>query len=638
MFLKTHKTASSTVLNMLYRFGEERNLYFALPLGYQLGYPLPFNAHRVKGYRGPRAMEFHIMGNHMRFNKPEVEKVMPADTFYFSIIRDPVALAESSFAYYKEVAPAFRKAKGLGDFADDPRKYYDPRLRNNHYARNLLWFDFGMDHNANFSVALAQRGEAMIHQAFKLILISEYFDQSMILLRHALCWPLDAVVSFSLNARQQKPSSIGGMSGSWMGKAAAVAGVNVRGGRSQAKTPPNLSLTEEQREKLRQWNALDWYLYKAFNRTFWEEIDRFGHTQMEQEVALLRMRRDDLARVCLRDGGKPVEAHRIRDKTIRPFQSGLVKILGYELQPGLDNTTRMACLRMIRPEIQYKDVLDVKQFPRAQPIQAQPGQQSQGLMIAAGGSFLRQDSPGNAKLDLEQSTWLSRGVPGEETKCGRVTQLQLDLEANRSASRGMGVLVGEPKLVRLEESDDTEHFLTTFERLAVVYKLPQQVWAVRLIPLLTSKARRAFVAMDPACTTYYDQLKVAILKKYEIGRESYYQWFQAPVTPADESPQELYAHLKDLFCKWVDFTTATKEQIMEKIVLEHYLRVLYPEVKAWVEDPETVAEAAELMEAYVTAHRGPGTYRYVGQLRQARELSESQHRSRFPIIINSEEP
>ncbi|XP_069579639.1 galactose-3-O-sulfotransferase 4 isoform X2 [Brachyistius frenatus] len=386
MFLKTHKTASSTVLNMLYRFGEERSLHFALPLGYQLGYPLPFNAHRVKGYRGPRAMEFHIMANHMRFNKPEVEKVMPADTFYFSIIRDPVSLAESSFAYYKEVAPAFRKAKGLGDFADEPKKYYDPRLRNNHYARNLLWFDFGMDHNANFSVALAQRGEAAVRRTFKLVLVSEYFDQSMILLRHALCWPLDAVVSFSLNARQQKPGGLGGMSGSWVGKAAAAAGV--RGGRSPAKTPPNLSLTEEQREKLRQWNALDWHLYKAFNRTFWEEVDRFGRAQMEQEVTLLRMRREDLARVCLRDGGKPVEAHRIRDKTIRPFQSGFVKILGYELQPGLDNRTRTACLRMIRPEIQYKDVLDTKQFPRAPALQ--PGQQNP-LMAAAGGGFLRVD-------------------------------------------------------------------------------------------------------------------------------------------------------------------------------------------------------------------------------------------------------
>ncbi|XP_076580724.1 galactose-3-O-sulfotransferase 4 isoform X2 [Chaetodon auriga] len=388
MFLKTHKTASSTVLNMLYRFGEEHGLRFALPLGYQLGYPLPFNAHRVKGYRGPRTVEFHIMGNHMRFNKPEVEKVMPADTFYFSIIRDPVALAESSFAYYKEVAPAFRKTKGLGDFADDPEKYYDPRLRNNHYARNLLWFDFGLDHNANFSVTLAQRGQAMIRRTFKLILVSEYFDQSMILLRHALCWPLDAVVSFSLNARQQKPSGIGGISGSWVDKAAAAAGVAGRGGHSEAKMLPNLSLTEEQREKLRQWNALDWYLYKALNRTFWEEIDRFGHTQMEQEVALLRMRREDLARVCLRNGGKPVEAHRIRDKTIRPFQSGLVKILGYELQPRLDNATRTACLRMIRPEIQYKDVLDAKQFSRA--VQAQPGQPNHGLMVAAGGSFLRQ--------------------------------------------------------------------------------------------------------------------------------------------------------------------------------------------------------------------------------------------------------
>uniref|UniRef100_A0A3Q4M8J3 Galactose-3-O-sulfotransferase 4 n=1 Tax=Neolamprologus brichardi TaxID=32507 RepID=A0A3Q4M8J3_NEOBR len=400
MFLKTHKTASSTVLNMLYRFGEERNLRFALPLGYQLGYPLPFNAHRVKGYRGPRATEFHIMGNHMRFNRPEVEKVMPADTFYFSIIRDPVALAESSFAYYKEVAPAFRKAKGLGDFVDDPNKYYDPRLRNNHYARNLLWFDFGMDNNANFSVELAQHGEAMIRQTFRLILVSEYFDQSMILLRHALCWPLDAVVSFSLNARQQKPT-----------------------GRSQGKMLPNLSLTDHQREKLRQWNALDWYLYKAFNRTFWEDIDKFGRAQMEQEVALLRVRREILGQVCLKDGGKPVEAYRIRDKNIRPFQSGVVKILGYELQPGLDNATRTACLRMIRPEIQYKDLLDSKQFPRA--VQPQLGQQGQGL-LAAGGAFVRHDSSrtgekmmmGEAEMERERDWDGSRIMKSNQTLKG----------------------------------------------------------------------------------------------------------------------------------------------------------------------------------------------------------------------------
>lgn len=75
MFLKTHKTASSTVLNLLYRFGEERGLKFALPVGYQFGYPLPFIAQRVKGYRGPHVDKFDIIGNHMRFNRPEVLQI-----------------------------------------------------------------------------------------------------------------------------------------------------------------------------------------------------------------------------------------------------------------------------------------------------------------------------------------------------------------------------------------------------------------------------------------------------------------------------------------------------------------------------------------------------------------------------------
>lgn len=324
---------------------------------------------------------------------------MPADTFYFSIIRDPVALAESSFAYYKEVAPAFRKTKGLGDFADDPMKYYDPRLRNNHYARNLLWFDFGMDHNANFSTALARHGVAKIRQTFKLILMSEYFDQSMILLRHALCWPLDAVVSFTLNARQQKPSNPG----------ADVAIVGSKGRIPQLKALPNLSLTEDQRDKLRQWNALDWYLYKAFNQTFWEEVAKFGHIKMEKEVAILKTRREELARVCLKDDGKPVEAHRIRDKSIRPFQSGLIKILGYELQLGLDATTRTGCLRMIRPEIQYKDLLDAKQFPRGQASQAQSPQHSQSAPEAVKSPIFRPD--------------LSR--MGERTARGGVTERKI---------------------------------------------------------------------------------------------------------------------------------------------------------------------------------------------------------------------
>ncbi|KAG2468062.1 G3ST2 sulfotransferase, partial [Polypterus senegalus] len=254
MFLKTHKTASSTILNLLYRFGEKHGLTFALPTHYQFGYPSLFSSRRVKGFLQRDGPHYNIMCNHMRFNRPEVQKVMPADTFYFSIVRNPVTLAESSYSYYKSVAPSFKRSVNFDAFIANPWRYYLPQLHNNHYARNLLWFDFGFNHNANFSLKVAQAGVDEIQQSFHLILLAEYFDQSMVLLRDALCWPLDDIVTFRLNFR--------------------------------SKDTRRLSV--EQEERLKQWNAMDWYLYQSFNKTFWQRVERFGNSRMDQEVASLQ--------------------------------------------------------------------------------------------------------------------------------------------------------------------------------------------------------------------------------------------------------------------------------------------------------------------------------------------------------------
>ena len=75
MFLKTHKTASSTVLNILFRFAETHNLSAALPAGgrFHLGYPWLFLARYVEGAeQGGPGRRFNIMCNHLRFNPPEV--------------------------------------------------------------------------------------------------------------------------------------------------------------------------------------------------------------------------------------------------------------------------------------------------------------------------------------------------------------------------------------------------------------------------------------------------------------------------------------------------------------------------------------------------------------------------------------
>lgn len=81
VFLKTHKTASSTILNILYRYGESRGLTFAFPVKrhMQLFYPHFFAEHFVEGVKSRDVKEFHIMCNHMRFAKSEVRVTLQID-------------------------------------------------------------------------------------------------------------------------------------------------------------------------------------------------------------------------------------------------------------------------------------------------------------------------------------------------------------------------------------------------------------------------------------------------------------------------------------------------------------------------------------------------------------------------------
>ncbi|XP_071327963.1 galactose-3-O-sulfotransferase 2 [Trachinotus anak] len=335
VFLKTHKTASSTILNILYRYGESRNLTFALPVNKhsQLFYPFFFASHFVEGVSSRTVREFHIMCNHMRFRKPEVSKVMPEDTFYFSILRHPVAMMESIFIYYKSI-PAFHKTRSLDDFLDNGWRNYNSSVTNNHYAHNILAFDFGYDNNVAADAEdledRASRAVAAIERDFHLILISEYFDESMILLKHALCWSLEDVVSFKLNSRSEK---------------------------TRHQLSPNTP------EKIKRWNALDWRIYLHFNTTFWHKVDRLvGQEQMRREVTQLKELQVKLANTCLKDGGA-VDPSQIKDAGLKPFQYGAAVIQGYNLNPHIDTQTKTKCQRLITPELQYTERLYTQQFP-----------------------------------------------------------------------------------------------------------------------------------------------------------------------------------------------------------------------------------------------------------------------------------
>ncbi|NP_001247706.1 galactose-3-O-sulfotransferase 4 [Macaca mulatta] len=402
VFLKTHKSGSSSVLSLLHRYGDRHGLRFALPARYQFGYPRLFQASRVKGYRpqtGGTQLPFHILCHHMRFNLKEVLQVMPSDSFFFSIVRDPAALARSAFSYYKSTSSAFRKSPSLAAFLANPRAFYRPGARGDHYARNLLWFDFGLpfppekrakrgnlhpprdpdprqlqvlpsgagpraqtlnpnalihpvstvaDHRSQISSpasfdlgssSFIQWGLAWLDSVFDLVMVAEYFDESLVLLADALCWGLDDVVGFMHNAQA--------------------------GRKQDLSTFSNTGLTAEDQQltaRARAWNNLDWALYVHFNRSLWARIEKYGQRRLQTAVAELRARREALAKHCLA-GGEASDPKYITDHRFRPFQFGSAKVLGYILRSGLSPQDQEECERLATPELQYKDKLDAKQFP-----------------------------------------------------------------------------------------------------------------------------------------------------------------------------------------------------------------------------------------------------------------------------------
>lgn len=328
MFMKTHKTASSTLLNILLRFGEKNQLKLALPDSRNdFFYPLSFFRSQVKNYRP--GMCYNMVCNHMRFNAPEVEKLLPGDAFFFTILRDPAELFESSFHYYKGCVPQTWRIPGknkLSEFLTNPKRYFNPEGINSFYLRNLQFFDLGFENDLEAGDPRVHQSIEYVAKRFQLVLISDHFEESLILLKDALCWQMDDMLFFKLNAR----------------RAVSVS-----------------SMSPELKAKAREWNGADWKLYQHFNATFWARVEAYGRRRMEEDVRELRRRNAEMEAICI-DGRGAVVAQDITDGHMKPWQPiGEASILGYNLRADIPQRYSELCRKMLTPEIQYLTDLGV---------------------------------------------------------------------------------------------------------------------------------------------------------------------------------------------------------------------------------------------------------------------------------------
>lgn len=320
--LKTHKCSSSTLQNILLRHAENHNLSVALPKsGVYFTTWTPFNRKLI--YMDNGHQKYNIMASHMRFHSESrkvIEDVMTSDTKYITILRNPAEQFESMYTYYGWKG---RFKVDLRTFLQHPEDYFVREPSRVLYAgRNPICFDNGLD--ARKMEPGSQEVMSLISNMaswFDLVLITEYLDESLILLKDLMCWSLEDVVYFSQNARH-KDSVF------------------------------ELSATEK--ETVRKWNWADTLLYGFFNASLWQKIEVYGKERMSEEVAQLQSLKADFAEDCI-------------EKTLsfgdeRVYYPGGIKVNSFQLSASAKHGH--LCEQMTMPEIEYLKQMRVIQAER----------------------------------------------------------------------------------------------------------------------------------------------------------------------------------------------------------------------------------------------------------------------------------
>ena len=111
---------------------------------------------------------------------------------YVSILRNPVAQLESAFTYFKLFEGLnISGTDKFGVFLSDPHKYFNTSQHD--LLRNGQLHDLGFDHDHENLTKIRKKVDE-VSKTIDLMMITEYYDESLILLKRLLCWEFEDIM------------------------------------------------------------------------------------------------------------------------------------------------------------------------------------------------------------------------------------------------------------------------------------------------------------------------------------------------------------------------------------------------------------------------------------------------------------
>ncbi|XP_070537338.1 uncharacterized protein [Ptychodera flava] len=287
-FIKTRKTGSTSLSSILNRFALINNLSLALlKVNKRSGHfdiiPIHEDSPR-KLFLPPLGVKpgdwshykYNMMTVHVRYNRSAFETFMNPGTKYISILRETCSHFESDFVYYKlpSLVQSVKKHTAINEtmkeYMRDPEYYWEKSKKKfgnltMYFTRNVQTFDLGLDHIYHNNTDVLGKFIKTLEDQIDLMLITEYFDESLLLLKKLLHWDWDDIMYIQRNVRPQNAT--------------------------------RATVTSELCTNIKQWNSADDLLYKTFNKTFWRRVAAYG-PNWQRDLSELKMRLRNVRSNC----------------------------------------------------------------------------------------------------------------------------------------------------------------------------------------------------------------------------------------------------------------------------------------------------------------------------------------------------
>ena len=183
-----------------------------------------------------------------------------------------------------------------------------------------MFFDLGLSTTEYHKHDIIRATIREIYEKFGIVLIYEYLDESLVLMRRRLCLQLDDVLYLKFHHVSQNIDN-------------------------RRRFSPDLE------KKIRAWNSADTELYNFFNETLWKEIS-FEGENFWTELAEFRRKLKDTERDCL-------------GEEALSFGSGLgqnIRSQNIILNPNVSEFNNYFCKKLIMSEMEYLDYFRRKEI------------------------------------------------------------------------------------------------------------------------------------------------------------------------------------------------------------------------------------------------------------------------------------